>query len=208
MQSLDFRARMRRVPGFDVVFDAVQNRHYRRWVAAGCPEGPPPQRYKTETLRRFAARFGLRILVETGTAWGDTIHALRHDFDRLYTIELGERIYRYACRRFRAFPHIRVLAGDSGTVIGEILKEIDAPALFWLDGHYGGPLTARGDEDSPVEKELQHVLAHRRVRDHVVLLDDARFFTGTNGYPTLDRRSRACMARKTPRRRLPRATSG
>jgi hypothetical protein len=180
------RARMRRVPGFGMVFDAVQGQNYRRWVRAGSPEGPPPQRYKADTLRSYAVRFGLRVLVETGTAWGDSVCALQGDFDQVYTIELGERLHAHAVRRFRRYPHVHVLRGDSGQMLGEVLRGIDQPCLFWLDGHYGGAYTARGIDDSPIARELTHVFAHPCAREHVVLIDDARFFTGVACYPTTD----------------------
>jgi hypothetical protein len=56
--------------------------------------------------------------------------------------------------------------------------------LFWLDAHYCGGMTAKGSEETPVIKELTQVLAHP-VAGHVILIDDARCFTGKNGYPTL-----------------------
>jgi hypothetical protein len=56
--------------------------------------------------------------------------------------------------------------------------------LFWLDGHYSGGITARSAAETPILQELQCVLRHR-VRTHVILIDDARCFTGANGYPTI-----------------------
>jgi hypothetical protein len=47
-----------------------------------------------------------------------------------------------------------------------------------------GGATARGEEDSPVRRELQALLSHP-VRGHVVLIDDARLFSGRDGYPTI-----------------------
>jgi hypothetical protein len=56
--------------------------------------------------------------------------------------------------------------------------------LFWLDGHYSGGPTGRGDSDTPIRAELATVLGgpHR----HAVLVDDAHCFTGEGDYPTLD----------------------
>jgi hypothetical protein len=48
-----------------------------------------------------------------------------------------------------------------------------------------GGTTARADQDSPVRAELTALL-HHPVRRHMVLIDDARLFTGTDGYPTID----------------------
>jgi hypothetical protein len=34
-------------------------------------------------------------------------------------------------------------------------------------------------------QEIECILSHPRVEDHVILVDDARCFTGQNDYPTL-----------------------
>ena len=157
---------------------------YREWEANG-KQAPSPHLVKQRNIREQAQRFGTRILVETGTYRGDMCHAMRDQFDLIYTIELSEKLHRGAVTRFRRVPKIKPLQGDSGVVIQEVLAELDKPALFWLDGHYSAGATARGESDTPISQELEHILAHK-VRDHVVLIDDARCFTGENGYPVLD----------------------
>jgi len=57
--------------------------------------------------------------------------------------------------------------------------------LFWLDAHYSRGITARGNRDTPIWQELQTILSHP-VKRHVVLIDDARCFNGTNDYPTIE----------------------
>ena len=76
------------------------------------------------------------------------------------------------------------MLGDSGALIRDVLAGLDEPALFWLDAHYSGTGTARGIEDSPILGELDSILSHR-IRDHIVIVDDAREFIGENGYPTI-----------------------
>ncbi len=66
-----------------------------------------------------------------------------------------------------------------------MLESLDGPALFWLDGHYMGGESGRGTEDTPVMAEMTALFAYP-VRGHVVLIDDARLFDGTGGYPRLD----------------------
>jgi hypothetical protein len=61
---------------------------------------------------------------------------------------------------------------------------LDAPALFWLDGHYAGSGTA-GAGNSPLLEEIRTLLAHEP-RGHVVLIDDARQLSGKDGYTALD----------------------
>jgi hypothetical protein len=78
-----------------------------------------------------------------------------------------------------------LLKGDSGGLLPEVIPRIKGRCLFWLDGHYSGGVTARGSEDTPIRKELEHIVAAGRDAD-VVLIDDARCFDGRNGYPTLE----------------------
>ena len=76
--------------------------------------------------------------------------------------------------------------GDSGAVLKKILEDLHQPALFWLDAHYSAGCTARGDKCTPIEEELNHVFKHEFARQHVLLIDDARTFTGKGDYPTLE----------------------
>lgn len=153
-----------------------------QWKLSGRPVPPPPA-VKHALIRAYARRFGLRTLIETGTFAGDTIAALRTDFDRIVSIELSPDWHRRAVERFRAYPHVRLLNGDSADRLPEVLAALSTPALFWLDAHYSGPATARATVDTPIVRELESVARHP-VRGHVVLIDDMRYFTGEGGYPT------------------------
>lgn len=155
----------------------------RAWKKAGKPV-PPPQLVKQLVLREYAARYRLRTFVETGTYYGDTTAALYPHVDRAITIEISPDLAAQARRRFIADDGVIVLEGDSGRLLPDVLAELETSALFWLDGHYSGGVTGRGDEDTPIRTELAAVIAHT-VRDHVILIDDARLFDGGD-YPTLD----------------------
>ena len=162
-----------------------QDRLYADWLRAGRP-APPPHNVKQEVIRELAGRFGTRTFIETGTYRGDMVAAMARTFDRLYSIELSPALHADAVRRFAARPRITLLQGDSGTVLGELLPQIEEPTLFWLDGHYSAGITARAELDSPVREELAHIARHPLKLRHVVLIDDARCFTGEGGYPTLE----------------------
>lgn len=58
--------------------------------------------------------------------------------------------------------------------------------LFWLDAHYSRGDTARGEEETPILKELELIGAHP-VRGHLLLIDDARCFGVDEGYPSIER---------------------
>src|SRR5439155_12039483 len=59
-----------------------------QWEAMG-RVGPPPHAIKQRTLRLLADQYQLRVLVETGTFYGDMIEAMRKRFDAIYSIELS-----------------------------------------------------------------------------------------------------------------------
>jgi hypothetical protein len=134
-------------------------------------------------LRKLAKKYGLRVFVETGTHYGDTLAAMMPVFAKLYSIELSADLHAKCVRRFEGYPNVEVIQGDSGIELGKLLKKITEPALFWLDGHYSGGETARGTTDTPVVEELRHVLSAGR--RHVILVDDARCFGKEPGYPSL-----------------------
>ena len=155
--------------------------HSVSWELRG-RKGPPPGVVKRRMIRRLGEQFALDVLVETGTYMGDTVAALRPHFRRIISIELSPQLAAAATERFAAVPSVTILVGDSAQTLPHLLGGLDGPALFWLDGHWSGGVTARGDIVSPIVAELEAVLSDRY--EHVVLIDDARLFVGSDGYPT------------------------
>ena len=166
------------------VRDSIRHRLlYRKWLRAGM-EDPPPHRAKVKIVQEYATRFSIQTLVETGTYLGDMVYANKHRFQTIISIELDRALYERAKERFRRYPHVRIVHGDSGTVLPMVLKTVVGSCLFWLDGHYSGSGTAKGSSETPILNELLHIKSHGD--DHVILIDDARLFQGTNDYPALD----------------------
>jgi predicted O-methyltransferase YrrM len=145
---------------------------------------PAPPQVKQAVLRDVARAHGLRFLVETGTYLGDTAAALAPEFDALVTIELDPGLHQRARQRFAGVDKVICLHGDSGVLLPQIMARLAAPTLFWLDAHYSGPGTARGEVDTPVLAELRTILRHPS-RGHVVVIDDARLFGLDPAYPTV-----------------------
>lgn len=146
--------------------------------------GAPPYAVKEMVLKEYADRFSLVRFIETGTFMGDMVCAMRCVMEEIWSIELDHSLCEHAKRKFRRFQNIHILEGDSAKLLGTILASIQEPCLFWLDAHYSGGVTAYGKQESPIIQELDHVL-HHNVFGHVVLIDDARCFTGDNAYPTI-----------------------
>lgn len=156
-----------------------------RWILSGRPV-PPPHLVKQRVIRGYAKKFRLPLFIETGTYRGDMIAAVKADFEQIYSVELGRELHAQALRRFAAYPHIALLQGDSGEVLGDLLPRIERPCLFWLDSHFSDADTSRSTLITPIRRELDHILAHPLAHRHVILIDDARLFNGEDDYPTMD----------------------
>jgi len=144
-----------------------------------------PHAVKRRVVRDFAARYKAVNFVETGTYLGDMIAAMLRWFDRLYSVELSAVLYEKAVTRFTRHKKVRILHGDSAVEIVRILSELSGRTLFWLDAHWSGGNTARGNIDTPIFAELDQIFGAAR-EEPVILVDDARCFVGTDGYPTID----------------------
>lgn len=154
-----------------------------KWEEQGKP-APPPHVIKQQVLREYARSYRLRTLVETGTFYGDMVEALRAEFDHIYSVELSQDLYEKAVKRFKGAHNVEIIHGDSGGEVGKLMDRIKQPILFWLDGHYSGGVTARGDRDTPVYEELHHILKFGQM-GHVIIIDDARLFGTNPAYPSV-----------------------
>ncbi|MGH6990881.1 MAG: hypothetical protein ACREE3_13370, partial [Stellaceae bacterium] len=132
--------------------------------------------------------YGARIFVETGTFRGDTVARVLPRFDAIVSFEIFAPLAAAARHRFADAPKVRIIEGDSGALLDSALAGIDAPILFWLDAHYSGPGTGRGNEASPIAREMAVIHNTRIAAGHpdMVLIDDARVFDGEGGYPERD----------------------
>ena len=161
----------------------IQKLEVRTWQMRGGPIPPPPA-VKRRTVIAYARRFSLDTLVETGTYLGDMVSATRKVFKQIFSIELDKDLYERSKRKFAAFPHIHLYWGDSSAILPKLLDSCDSPCLFWLDAHFSGGFTAKGGIDTPILYELDTIFSHP-VKNHVVLIDDARCFNGEDNYPTI-----------------------
>lgn len=162
-----------------------QMRRELTWRRQGRP-APPPDSVKRRLLRRHAKAHGLRVFIETGTYDGGTVQALSPRFRELHSIELSSERYEKARLRLAPQTNVKLWQGDSGAVLPQVLESVREPALFWLDGHYSGVNSGRGELDTPIRLELEHIARHPWRASHFIVVDDARLFNGTNDYPTLD----------------------
>ncbi|MGE5400256.1 MAG: hypothetical protein ACM3S2_07620 [Ignavibacteriales bacterium] len=146
---------------------------------------PVPHFVKENAIKQVAAKYQIKTLVETGTYLGFMLEALKDSFDNLISIELSEPLYQRAVKKFAPYPHIKIYNGDSAMTLPVAVRDIREKCLFWLDGHYSGGVTSKADIETPIMAELKTVFSHP-VKDHLILIDDARLFIGTRDYPTIE----------------------
>lgn len=168
------------------LFFLKQKKIIRDWITI------PDYALKRKTIIELSKQYQCKeVFIETGTYMGDTVEYLKNDFNRLFSIELNEDLAAKAVKRFSNESKIKIVQGDSATQLEFILSEIKVPVVFWLDGHYSSEfqlgdeyiVTGKGDKDTPVLEELIQISRHP-VKNHVILIDDARLFNGDNDYPT------------------------
>jgi hypothetical protein len=157
----------------------------KKWEQEGKPL-PPPHTVKQQAIQHYQRISGYNVLVETGTYKGDMVLAQKAHFKKIYSIELSQALFEKAKKRFNGQAGITLLQGNSGEVIETVLKELREPAIFWLDGHYSGGITATIEKYSPINEELDTIITNNQQK-HIILIDDARGFNGEHGYPTVEK---------------------
>lgn len=158
---------------------------FHQWEADGAT-GPMPNFGKQQVVVEYIKKYCPAVFVETGTYKGKMVYAVMPHVKNVYSIELDRTHYENARRRFAGYRHIHIVHGQSGEVLADLLKGINERCLFWLDAHWSGGSTAKGDLETPIMQEIECILHHPLAAEHVVLIDDARCFTGQNDYPALE----------------------
>lgn len=181
-------------PYWDMKRKKINAELISKWEKRGRP-APPPHPIKQQRILEYKNKFDLNTLVETGTFQGEMVEAQRKNFRNIYSIELSHDYYQKAVEKFERFKHIQIIEGDSSVKLKEVTKILNEPALFWLDGHYSGGKTAKGDLNCPIYRELDTVFSTNF--DHVLVIDDAKDFNGTEDYPTIEELNKYVVAKRS-----------
>lgn len=145
---------------------------------------PPPNFVRRAMLLSEARNVGAEIFVETGTFQGETSWCFRRLFRQIYTIEVDPTLASLARNRFRKCPSVNLIEGDSAFILPELCKKLDAPSLFFLDGHYSGGITGMGSEECPVLDEMRAIF-NNITHPFGIVIDDARLFGSKPSYPSI-----------------------
>jgi hypothetical protein len=118
-------------------------------------------------------RFPSQYFVETGTYGGDGVRfALRAKFPEIHTIEIDTALAKQAQNNFNKLHNVHVWCGDSGIMLKDVIKNMNKPITFWLDGHWGVP-QLNGAKCTPLLEELDQIKTHP-IKTHTILIDDIR----------------------------------
>ena len=115
-----------------------------------------------------------KCFIETGTYTGDTIFNMEPLFDKLYTIEISEHLYKNTSKLYKG-DKINFILGDSTKVFNYLLSFFNEKCIFFLDGHYSSGNTGKGDKECPLNDEIK--LINEKFRhDAILIIDDYRLF--------------------------------
>jgi hypothetical protein len=144
----------------------------------------PPQSVKLAVIRHNIPNPCPRVFIETGTYYGDTVAAIKDMYANVVSIEVDEGLYKKACARFESDRNVRIVLGDCARILPGILAALQEPIVFWLDGHYSGGGTGKGEVEDPILISLNQIAAFPP-QEHVIFIDDARTFDGREGRPDI-----------------------
>lgn len=154
-----------------------------KWIKDGRPPSPPDIIYREKIIEE-AKKEEIKIFVETGTLFGDTVRYVKDYFEKVYSIEVKKELYEFSNSSVGKFKNVEIIHGDSKKELKKLLSKIDDRALFWLDAHCSEGITGMGEEYTPIVSEIENIIEDNE--NHVILIDDLRLFKNDDRYPSLE----------------------
>jgi hypothetical protein len=148
-------------------------------------KGPDNHYFKKMRIKKIGKEYNCDTLIETGTFYGQTVKFASRYFKRVISIEIFKPLYDYNVEAFKGESNIFLFNGDSSDKMKEMMSKAEGRIIFWLDGHYSGDGTGKGEKVCPVFEELYKIGSDSR-RDHCILIDDYRLFGTDPGYPSFE----------------------
>jgi len=150
---------------------------------------PAPQLIKVNVLARSSIKNG--DWVETGTYLGDTTKFLAKKFPKslIYSLEPDRKLFQFAKLRLKRFKNLRLINSSSEEYFDKIVSNQKNSTNFWLDGHFSGDVTFKGNQISPILIELGIIEKYiEQMLSICVFVDDIRDFNNDleGGYPSRD----------------------
>ena len=116
--------------------------------------------------------------VETGTFHGETTILASKRFKKVWTVEASDELFEQLGEKFNNYENISWAHADSPAWLRRTCEnDIEGGTVFWLDAHWCSSEAVGGkDSQCPLLQELESI-GQLGLND-VVLIDDARLFTG------------------------------
>lgn len=118
--------------------------------------------------------YNIETFIEAGTFQGVTAVWASALFKNVFTIELSQQLYESTSAGYKHIQNINFLYGHTVEHLKAIVPQLQGSALFWLDAHWSGGITAGQEEECPILRELQ--IIKESEWEHFILIDDARLF--------------------------------
>lgn len=162
----------------------TKKREIRRWNKDQYKLSSSPLAIKENIIDRYKTKYQIDTFIETGTSYGDMVWRQRNNFAKIYSIELGTHLAKFAEKRFRKRKHIEIRQGNSNTQLQQVLSQVASKSIIYLDAHYSGPDCVRGYQDCVVSDELPAII--KTNIDHIIIINDAHLYKGERDYPSIE----------------------
>lgn len=157
-------------------------------------DGVPRYAVKWKTLSEFFSDNS--PVIETGTYLGETTAFLATKYISVKSFEPYAPLASYNTNRFKQNTSVTIINKTSEDGLHQAMSDHQGVINFWLDGHFSGQGTFGDIENaSPILLELNAIFSWEKVSPDnraFIAVDDARLFTGKNGYPTILEIAKIC----------------
>jgi len=164
--------------------NVLEKRTIEIWLKEG-EKLPVPHAMKRKIIKEIIQKNNIQAFVETGTYKGYMVDAVKDLLPKIYSVEINTFLAHKAIKRFHKHKNVKIIKGDSSKEIPEIIAKLNNSSFFWLDAHFSGGITGKGEEDSPLKKELKFI-KENAPSGSIIAIDDIADCNGHNGYPSLD----------------------
>jgi zeaxanthin glucosyltransferase len=123
-------------------------------------------------VRKLVSKWGVKVIVETGSYLGNSTRAFASMVETVITIEICPAFWELG-QHLDSLKNVRRILGDSPQVLAKILPDLQGTVLFYLDAHWlphsplldeldaialsgvKGPILAIHDFENPQRPEYQ-----------------------------------------------------
>lgn len=133
-------------------------------------------------LQEIIKKHNLDYFVETWTFYWETTQYISRFVNKVVTIEIYQPLYERAKKKFHNNRKIDIIYADSSDALKNIKFKKDV--LFFLDWHYSGDWTWKGQKECPLFEELESIKS-LWIQNQVIVIDDFRLFWVDSNYPTM-----------------------